>query len=114
MSGKNWSTFLSVPYPAGGKLFVYVALYIFTYDQHGVGIYSKSEDPDPNYPAKKFNFPQICPKIAKKNCQKWPKMAQSGPNVTQDGPKWPKMSLEWPKMAQKWPKITQNRKLFRF
>ena len=26
-------------------------------------IHSKSEDPDPNYPAKKLNFPQICPKM---------------------------------------------------
>ena len=42
-------------------------------------IHSKSEDPDPNYPAKKLNFPQICPK-----------MPQNGPKMTQNYPKWPK------------------------
>ena len=34
-------------------------------------IHSKSEDLDPNYPAKKLNFPQICPKMP----QNGPKMA---------------------------------------
>ena len=53
-----------------------------------LSIHSKSEDPDPNYPAKKLNFPQICPK-----------MPQNGPKITQNGPKWPKYDPKWPKMA---------------
>ena len=61
--------------------------------QHGF-IHSKSESRDSNDPAKKLNFPQICPK-----------MAQCGPNMTPNDLKWPKMAQEWPKMAQKWPKM---------
>ena len=51
-------------------------------------IHSKSEDPDPNDPAKNLNFPQICPK-----------MPHNGPKMTQNGPKWPKYDPKWPKMA---------------
>ena len=42
-------------------------------------IHSKSEDPDPKNPAKKSNFPQICPK-----------MPQNGPKMAKKYPKWPK------------------------
>ena len=44
-------------------------------------IHSKSEDPDPNYSAKKLNFPQICPKIP-----------QNGPKMAKNDPKWPKVA----------------------
>ena len=40
-------------------------------------IHSESESCDPNDPAKKLNFPQICPKMLQ-NVQKWPKMKQNG------------------------------------
>ena len=49
-------------------------------------IHSKSESHDSNHPAKKLNFPQICPKMP----QNGPKMAKKWPNMTQNGPKWPK------------------------
>ena len=42
-------------------------------------IHSKSESRDYNDPAKKLNFPQICPK-----------MPQNDPKMTKNGPKWPK------------------------
>ena len=53
-------------------------------------IHSKSEDPDPNYPAKKFEFSANL----SKNATKWPKMTQSGPKWPKYDPKWIKMALE--------------------
>ena len=41
----------------------------------GIVIHSKSEDCDPNYPAKKLNFPQICPKMP----ENFQKMAKNDP-----------------------------------
>ena len=43
-------------------------------------VHSKSEDPDPNYPAKKLNFPQICPKMPRNG----PKMATNDPKLAQE------------------------------
>ena len=64
-------------------------------------IHSKSEDLDPNYPAKKFELSANFSKYA----TKWPK---NGPKWPKYDPKWPNMALEWPKMIQNGPKMTQN------
>ena len=86
-------------------------------------IHSKSEDLDPNYPAKKFelsaNFSKYAtkwpknvpkwPKVAQiwpKMAQIWPKMAQHGPRMTQNDPKWPKNYPKWPKITPNGPKMT--------
>ena len=50
-----------------------------------MGIHSKSEDLDPNYPAKIFELSANFSKYA----TKWPK----------NGPKWPKYDPKWPNMA---------------
>ena len=42
-------------------------------------IHSKSEDPDPNYPAKRFEF---------------------SANLSKDATKWPKNDPKWSKVAQ--------------
>ena len=55
-------------------------------------IHSKSEDPDPNYPAKEFEFSANLSKNATKWPKKWPKMTQNGPNMTPNDPKWLKMA----------------------
>ena len=54
-------------------------------------IHSKSEDLDPNYPAKKFELSANFSKYA----TKWPK----------NGPKWPKYDPKWPKYDPKWPNM---------
>ena len=63
--------------------------------------HSRSEYRDPNDPAKKLSFPQICPKMP------WngPKMAKNDPKCSKVTQIWPKMAQEWPKMAQKWPAL---------
>ena len=64
-------------------------------------IHSKSEDLDPNYPAKKFEVSAIF----------FAENAQNGQNMTQNGPKWPKNYPKWSKTAQndpKSPKMIQN------
>ena len=56
-----------------------------------MGIHSKSEDLDPNYPAKIFELSANFSKYA----TKWPK----------NGPKWPKYDPKWPKYDPKWPNM---------
>ena len=55
-------------------------------------IHSKSEDLDPNYPAKKFELSANLSKYA----TKWPK---NGPKRSKYDPKWPKYDPKWPNMA---------------
>ena len=57
-------------------------------------IHSKSEDPDPNYPAKEIKLSANL----SKNAMKWPKNSH----------KWPKMAQIWPKMAKISSRMTQN------
>ena len=51
----------------------------------GFGIHSKSEDPDPNYPAKKF---ELSANLFK-NATKWPQNDQNGPMWPKNDPNWP-------------------------